>query len=110
MEAAHNTRLTNCSSFTTAEKEVAKLICDAVDMVYYKDLEHPTTFHNSVTAATLLSHLHTSCKGRTPEDLISLQTVMTHFYTKCDGILEYISKLKEARKTLTRGGLPMPDN
>ena len=109
MEVAHNTHLADYRSVTAAEKGVTKLIRDPVDKVYYKDLKHPTTYYNNVTAAKLLTHLGTNCRGCTPEDPISLQMAMAHFYAECNSIPEYINKLEEAHKTIARGNQPMPD-
>jgi len=66
MEAAHNLLLQDYYSYVTAKKGTAKFICDSVDETYYKDLEHATTFYNSVTAEELLLHLQTSCRGTNP--------------------------------------------
>ena len=73
-------------SYVAAEKGAAKFIRDSVDETYCKDLEHTTTFYNSVTAETLLLHLRTNCGGIKPKNLIPLQTVMYLYYTKCEGI------------------------
>jgi len=61
MEATHTLLLQDYYSYVAAEKGAAKFIRDSVDETYYKDLEHATTFYNSVTAETLLNHLQTNC-------------------------------------------------
>jgi hypothetical protein len=66
-----------------AEKGAAKFIRDSVNKTYYKDLEHATTFYNSVTAKTLLNHLQTNCGGVEPKNLIALQTAMSSYYAEC---------------------------
>jgi hypothetical protein len=96
MEAIHNLLLQEYATFIAAEKGASKFIRDSVDETYYKDLEHPTTFYNSATAEELLLHLRTNCGGREPEDLIALQTSMNSYCIECDGIPEYIIKLKKA--------------
>ena len=109
MEAAHNILIADHAIFLAAEKGVAKFIRDAVDETFIKDLEHPVTFYNSVTAQQLLAHLRTNCGGMEPEDLITLQTAMSGYYENCEGVPEYINKLEKARIKLERANLPMSD-
>ena len=63
MEATHTLLLQDYYSYVAAEKCAAKFIHDSVDKTYYKDLEHATTFYNSVTAEEMLLHLRTNCGG-----------------------------------------------
>ena len=109
MEAAHNTRLADYASFEAAERAVVKFIRDAIDEIWYKDLKNPRTFYNSVTAATLLSHLDDNCGGLHPVDLINLPSEMIGFYAAAEGIPEYINALEDAQRKLARAKLPMAD-
>jgi hypothetical protein len=92
-----------------AKKGAAKFIRDSVDKTYYNDLEHATTFYNSVTAETLLNPLQTNCGGVNPKNIITLQTAMSSYYANCEGILKYIIKLEKARNILVHASLPMSD-
>jgi hypothetical protein len=51
MEAAHKLLLSDYATFLAAKKGVAKFIRNVVDETFYKDLEDPVTFFNSVTAS-----------------------------------------------------------
>jgi len=106
MEAAHRILIKDHTIYLASEKAVAKFIWDGVEETYYKDLEDPTTFYNSVSAQALLTHLRINCGGMEPEDLVGLQTAMNGYYQDCDGVPEYINKLKKARIKLEQGGLP----
>ena len=108
-EAAHTLLLQDYYSYVAAKKGAAKFIRDSVDETYYKDLEHATTFYNSVMAEALLNHLRTNCGGVKPENLIALQTAMSSYYAECEGIPQYIIKLEKARNILVRAILPMSD-
>ena len=109
MEAAHAVRLRDYASFEAAERAVTKLIRDAVDEIWYKDLKHPRAFYTSVTAAQLLEHLDANCGGLHPVDLINLPTDMMTYYATAEGVPEYINMLEDAQRKLERGKIPMLD-
>jgi hypothetical protein len=109
MEAVHKLLLHDYATYLAAEKGVAKFIRDVVDETFYKDLEDPVSFYNTIKAAELITHLHLNCQGEEPENLVALHAVMSSYYANCDGITEYIIMLEKARLKFARADLPMSD-
>ena len=108
-EAIHKAKLADFATYLSAERATALFIRSVVDEVWYKDLRHPVTFYNSVTAYDLLNHLVINSGGLHRNDLVNLPSEMLHFYEKAEGIPEFILMLEEAREKLARGKLPMSD-
>ena len=102
--------INNFNTFTAAEHSFTKFIRDIVEKLWYKDHKSIGTFYTHVTRYDLLRHLETNCGGLHPTELVSLPQDMLGFYARTNDIPEYINKLKEARRKLTCGNLPMLDN
>jgi hypothetical protein len=109
-EGAHTALIYGFNTFTAAECGVVKLIRDIINKLWYKDLKSIDTFYTHVTRYDLLCQLETNCSVLHPTDLVSLPQDMLGFYTRTNGIPEYIDKLKEVRRKLACGNLPMLDN
>jgi hypothetical protein len=109
MEAAHRTLINDYNTYLAAKKDLSLFIQTVVDEVWYKDLRHPMTFYNNVTAYALLDHLVANSGGLHNNELVCLPAEMLSYYAESEGIPEFLLKLAKARDKLARGGLPMSD-
>jgi hypothetical protein len=110
MEAMHKALVVDFDTFTAAKRGVVKFIRDIVDELWYKDLKSIDAFYMHVTGFDLLRLLESNCSGLHPTELVSLSQDMLGFYARTNGILENIDELKEVRRKLARGNLPMSDD
>ncbi len=109
MEAAHAT-VTNFETYTVTKKGVSAFIQAVITETWIKQLRHPITFYNNVTAYDLLEYLRTNNAGlHNNTDLATLPTEMLYYYTNKDGIPEFILALKKACEKLARRGVLMSD-
>ena len=102
--------INDVNTFTAAERSVVKFIRDIIGKLWYKDPKSIDTFYMHVTGYNLLHCLETNCGGLHPTELVSLPQDILGFYARTNGIQEYIDNLKEARRKLARGNLPMLDD
>ncbi len=109
MEAQHKSRKLDRSLYEAADKGSKQFIMRAVDEVWYKDLKHPLTFYNKVTAVQLMEHLQQNAGGLHETEAIDIQDAMKAAYAATDGIPDYINRMEALQAQSVTSELPITD-